>query len=260
MKIEVSVFTWILVILAFFSGWLVPLGHVFLIMTLHELGHALWAWIFNYPIRRLTILPFGLAMTLEEFGCRDAGKEIVILIGGLSVHLLIPVLYSLAVGWGWVSAPMAQWVLLINRSALLFNSLPLYPLDGGRIGLSLLHYVLPFTQAEKAGSVLSLVLLPVIFIAVMKASPATLLVFGFLGLMNVMHLRQLQWQRRQFYLLRLHHAPLRPVKIHAHSDLYRQRLNVVLVQGVPLLEEDWIHWYFRGRLPQRESAAQDLMI
>lgn len=260
MKIEVSVFTWILVILAFFSGWLVPLGHVFLIMTLHELGHALWAWIFGYPIRRLTILPFGLAMTLEDFGCRDAGKEMVILIGGLSVHLLIPALYALGVSQGWVSAAMGQWVLLINRSALLFNSLPLYPLDGGRIALSLLHYFLPFTSAEKASSVLSLLLAPVIFVTVMNASPPTLFVFGFLCLMNVMHLRQLQWQRRQFYLLRLHYSPKLPVKIHSGSDLYRQRSNIILVQGVPLLEGDWIRWYFRDRMPLREAQARDLMI
>ena len=80
-KIKVSGFTILVAALAFFSHAVVPLGHIFFILALHESGHAFWAWFFHYPIRQLSILPFGLALTLEQFASlanyftRTAGKE-----------------------------------------------------------------------------------------------------------------------------------------------------------------------------------------
>ena len=71
-KIKVSGFTILVAALAFFSHAAVPLGHIFFILALHESGHAFWAWFFHYPIRQLSILPFGLALTLEHFGDGDA--------------------------------------------------------------------------------------------------------------------------------------------------------------------------------------------
>ena len=93
-KIKVSGFTILVAALAFFSHAAVPLGHIFFILALHESGHAFWAWFFHYPIRQLSILPFGLALTLEHFGDGDAWEELVILAGGLAMHGVIPLLYG----------------------------------------------------------------------------------------------------------------------------------------------------------------------
>ena len=48
-------------------------------------------------------------------------------------HGVIPLLYGGLAKLGWVSPVMLDWVLDINWSVFLFNVLPLYPLDGGRI-------------------------------------------------------------------------------------------------------------------------------
>ena len=109
-KIKVSGFTILVAALAFFSHAAVPLGHIFFILALHESGHAFWAWFFHYPIRQLSILPFGLALTLEHFGDGDAWEELVILAGGLAMHGVIPLLYGGLAKLGWVSPVMLDWV------------------------------------------------------------------------------------------------------------------------------------------------------
>ena len=140
-KIKVSGFTILVAALAFFSHAAVPLGHIFFILALHESGHAFWAWFFHYPIRQLSILPFGLAM-----------------------HGVIPLLYGGLAKLGWVSPVMLDWVLDINRSVFLFNVLPLYPLDGGRIVQSLWHCFLPYRTAQALTFGLSALGTPLAFV------------------------------------------------------------------------------------------------
>lgn len=240
MRIKVSFFTVIVVILAFFSHGLVPLTHVFAIMALHETGHLVVAALFHYPIRQLAVYPFGLAVTLEHFGDRDVGEEIAVLAAGPLMHLLIPALYALLKQWGWVSPVMTAWLMQINASVLWFNLLPLYPLDGGRIVASLLHCFLPYGKAERTSRFLSIGLIPVVFITLMHASVMTLAVFLFLLVNNILSLRQLHWQRLNFYCYRLRHPPHKPVKIHHGQDLYRQRCNVFVTRGGFELEGQWL--------------------
>ena len=258
-KIKVSGFTILVAALAFFSHAAVPLGHIFFILALHESGHAFWAWFFHYPIRQLSILPFGLAMTLEHFGDGDAWEELVILAGGLAMHGVIPLLYGELAKLGWVSPVMLDWVLDINRSVFLFNVLPLYPLDGGRIVQSLWHCVLPYQTAQALTYSLSALLIPLVFVRLMNCNPMTLGVFGFLFAVNLISWRQRAYQAEHFYLYRLIHPCSHPLKLHRKQDLYRQRHNVILEPGGLLDEKQWLARRF-GKVEPLPSQPRSWLI
>ena len=258
-KIKVSGFTILVAALAFFSHAATPLAHIFFILALHESGHAFWACFFHYPIRQLSILPFGLALTLEHFGDRDGWEELVILAGGLAMHGLIPLLYGGLAQLGWISPVMLEWVLNINRSVFLFNILPLYPLDGGRIVQSLRHCWLPYKTAQSLTFVVSAILTPLVFVQWMNRKPMSLGVFGFLFFVNVLSWRQRTYQAEQFYLYRLIHPRRLPLKLHRHQDLYRQRHNVILEQDGLIDEKQWLMRRFGKTRPIR-SKPRDWLI
>lgn len=240
MKVKISPFTWFLLLVALWMGWLVPLLHIFLMMTLHECGHGIAALCFSYPIRQVEVYPFGLAITLEEFGNRNAWQELIILAAGLAVHGIIPFLYQQAVLCNLVSEAMMQWLMQINLSVFLFNSLPLYPLDGGRIVQSVLHCIFPYQTSERLISIFSLFIMPYLFYKVVVFSIFPLAVFLFIFYLNWDHLRHLPYQTLSFYWFRLTHPVILPCKIHQQDDLYRQRSNIILVKGIPVLEKDWL--------------------
>lgn len=101
----------------------------------HELGHAYLARRNDVPVRAITLFFFGgvAEITREP---RTAGAEFRIAIAGPVVSVGLAALFGLlallAQGIPVVAGP-AQWLARINLILALFNLLPGFPLDGGRV-------------------------------------------------------------------------------------------------------------------------------
>lgn len=121
----------------------------FVSILLHELGHALVALRNGIGISHITLWMFGGIAGLER-DSRSAGEEFRIAIAGPVVTLAIAVLCLgtgalLEGGAFWegttfdegatISGPVAvlAWLGNINALILVFNLLPAFPLDGGRV-------------------------------------------------------------------------------------------------------------------------------
>ena len=103
----------------------------------HEFGHALVARRLGVPVPRITLFVFGgmAHMTREptrarhEFWIAVAGP-----LTGLLLTGVLALLGGLFQGWGWPAlASVAGWLARINLVLALFNLIPGFPLDGGRI-------------------------------------------------------------------------------------------------------------------------------
>ena len=110
----------------------------FTCIVLHELGHALTAQRVGIPIRGITLFLFGGVAELEGEP-PSAGKEFLMAIAGPAVSAVLAALFGVLFYAGAVSgwpAPvvMVLWALAaINGSVLVFNMIPAFPLDGGRV-------------------------------------------------------------------------------------------------------------------------------
>jgi Zn-dependent protease/CBS domain-containing protein len=108
---------------------------LFVSVLLHELGHSVVAIRYKIPVRRITLFLFG---GVAEIGSEppSAIAEFWIAIAGPIVSLVLAVLFTVlqpAAGgleplWG-----LAKYLAYINFALVLFNLIPGYPLDGGRV-------------------------------------------------------------------------------------------------------------------------------
>jgi Zn-dependent protease/CBS domain-containing protein len=104
-------------------------------ILLHELGHARVALREGIPVNGITLFIFG---GVAEIGAaaKTPGAEFRIAAGGPVVSFLLVLifqgLYLLDNSIPWLAAP-SEWLARINLVLLLFNLIPGYPLDGGRI-------------------------------------------------------------------------------------------------------------------------------
>jgi len=117
---------------------------VFGCVLLHELGHALAAQRFGIRTQDITLYPIGGVARLERMP-RAAGAELVIALAGPAVNLAIAAgLLTLGVLCGGelfannILGVMVSELMAINVILALFNLLPAFPMDGGRVLRALL--------------------------------------------------------------------------------------------------------------------------
>ncbi len=136
---------------------------IFLCVLLHELGHAITAQQFRIKTRDITLYPFGgIASLMGE--AKPLG-ELLIALAGPMVNVLIAVLL-----WSFTSLPLRQeinpttfidHVFIANVVLVLFNSIPAFPMDGGRVlraSLMLLNVKHATAIATRISQVLSILL------------------------------------------------------------------------------------------------------
>jgi stage IV sporulation protein FB len=162
---------------------------LFVVVLLHELGHSIAALRYGIPVRRIVLLPIGGVAELARMPSRPS-QELVVALAGPAVNLVLAVLlYAVAVvtplgasidqgrfwamfGRGALASPaeaVFQYMFAANLGLLVFNMLPAFPLDGGRVLRALLAMVLGFARATR--------------VAVMVGQLAAWL-FGIIGLLT----------------------------------------------------------------------------
>lgn len=168
-RLEVHVTFVLLLVVAGYNGWLVGgasgavwqiafVALMFVVVVLHELGHALAARRYGIRASRILLLPIGGMAQFDSLP-RQPGRELVIALAGPAVNYALIGLLVLGFGWptSWdnVVVPPTRLsevphaLLLINLAMGLFNLLPAFPMDGGRVLRALLALQLDFPAATR---------------------------------------------------------------------------------------------------------------
>ena len=133
---------------------------LFSLVFLHELGHSVAAMAYGIGVKDITLLPIGGVARLERMPEKPV-QELVVALAGPAVNVFLALVLFPIVLWisgGPVSlllslrsepglAGLLAFLLTANISLAIFNLLPAFPMDGGRVFRALLGLFLDFRRA-----------------------------------------------------------------------------------------------------------------
>jgi len=166
---------------------------LFVIVILHEFGHALACRSVGGESRDIVLWPLG-GIAYVKPPARPGAVLWSIAAGPLVNVLLIPVTvvaYLAVGGWSLGGNPLAGndlqlycfTIMGMNFMLLIFNMMPIYPLDGGQVLMSLLWFVVGRPTALKIASVIGLVAAGLLgVVALLLGDIWLLLITGFVAL------------------------------------------------------------------------------
>lgn len=148
---------------------LISIGFVlalFACVVLHEYGHALTARRFGVPTRSITLLPIGGVASLEKMPEKPK-EELLVAIAGPAVNVVIALLIFGYMQLAGITIPTSQLedpsqlslsemfipnLLFVNVILVLFNMIPAFPMDGGRVLRALLSMRMDRSQATEVAA------------------------------------------------------------------------------------------------------------
>jgi Zn-dependent protease len=145
---------WFLLLFAWVSPTMV--AAIFLSILVHELAHAFVANRLGYNVRQIYIDLFYGAAEIDLDHCPERDSIQIVAAGPISNLLLAIASFGLYAGTG---LPFLTEMITVNVVLFIFNILPIYPMDGGRILRSFLMMKMPGNRrkAKKISDWVSLV-------------------------------------------------------------------------------------------------------
>lgn len=141
-KFKIHPFTYIFIFIIIINGEFNKFASIMNIILFHELGHILSGLFFKWKIDKIIILPFGCLTIFDEKINKPIFEEFIISILGFIFQII-------------------QLFFIANKKysiiLLLFNLLPIYPLDGYKILNLFLNKILPFKISHLISAYISFI-------------------------------------------------------------------------------------------------------
>lgn len=228
-KIKVHPTLWFVVGMSVVTAHFKDMMMLLAIVFIHEMGHAICAQHYKWRIKSIQLLPFGGMLETEEYGNKSLKEDLLVVMAGPLQHVWIVgaafLLYSSSV----LSYEVYQSIFYLNTILFLFNLLPIWPLDGGRLLFIGIAKRYSFLVAQTYTLYLSAAFAMVMFILWVMVEPFNLNAWMIALFVSVSLF--LEWRQRYYafmrFLLQRHYGnsldlvKLKPIKADENEPIYK---------------------------------------
>lgn len=143
-----------------------------LLITVHEMGHISISYLFKWKISKIIILPFGALTKYDEVINRPLKEEFFVAISGIVFQFVFYSLVKNNINYIYFKE--------INYFIILFNIIPIYPLDGSKILNVILNIFTSYKNSILITCIVSFICILILGIISFKANKILFVVLLFL--------------------------------------------------------------------------------
>jgi len=232
-KFKINLFTYLFILISLCAGFFKNIILILTIVIIHELGHIFMIHHFEYSISSVEIFPFGgLTKTSKRINT-PLKHELMIAISGVLFQIILFFLFLLLNQSGIIRENTFQLFQAYNKIIIIFNLLPIIPLDGSVILHSILEYIFSYQKAFYCYLILSTISLFLFITFHTWKSLNNYMILTFLIYKSIETLKKRKYYQNKFYLERyLYELPYTKIESHSSPDLSK-------------LKKDTLHFFWR---------------
>ena len=134
-KIDTS--TYVLMLFGLLSGYVKNIFVLLIIVLIHEFGHVFFFYLFRYEIESVVIYPFGGVSKVNKRIHERIYKDVLVSLGGILFQIILYFIFLFFYSYNFIVKSTYDLFCVYNMRIILFNILPIIPLDGSKLFFAL---------------------------------------------------------------------------------------------------------------------------
>lgn len=199
-KFKINNYTYLFILLCMVTGYIKNIFIIFTICLIHELGHIFFIKLFNYEIVSVELLPFGGFTTINQKINSNINKDLIISIGGILFQLIfLLILYFWQNKFNYLTYNL---FITYNYTLIIFNLIPIIPLDGNKIIHLLLEKIFSYQLSYYLNIGISIIFLVIFLYINYYYHLDNYFIISFLFYKIIMGIKDFKYLRKRFLLER----------------------------------------------------------
>ena len=220
------------------------------IIIVHELGHSIVAYLFKYDIDKIIIYPYGGLTKLNKLVNTNIYRDILVSISGLimqSIYFyIIYILYNNEI----IREYTYNLFYTYHMSMLIFNILPIIPLDGSKLINLILCKIFSFNLSNYLTVLISFITIIIILLGGYFDNNYSFLLVIFVLLHNIyLFYNDIKYLYNRFllerYLYNINYS--KKSIVNDINKMYKNRSHLFMIDGNIIGERVYIKNFFNKK-------------
>ena len=199
-KFRINNYTYLFFLICALCGYLKNIIIIFSICIIHELGHVFFIKLFRYEINYIEILPYGGYTLVNKKINSSINKDIIINFGGILFQIFL--VFALTILKNRFNMITYNLIYQYNLIIIVFNLIPIIPLDGNNILHLIIEKFFPFEISYKLNFIISLIVIIIFLFINYYYKIDNYFIFSFLIYQSIMYLKNYKYIKNRFLLER----------------------------------------------------------